>query len=92
MKNTIALALAATLLATGGAALAQSSNSKPQVVEKDAKGHPTKVSIDGQTYAICSATVTDACINPRQAGLKSGNEPMNKWPGHPASEKPAPAQ
>jgi hypothetical protein len=58
------------------------------VVEKDAKGHPTKISIDGQVYPVCTATMTDGCINPRQAGLKMGNAPMNNWPGHPASEKP----
>jgi hypothetical protein len=97
MKKTITLALAAALLAAGGTAVAQSSdsstststNSKPQVVEKDAKGHPTKISIDGQVYPVCTATMTDGCVNPRQAGLKMGNAPMNNWPGHPASEKPA---
>jgi nitrous oxide reductase accessory protein NosL len=89
MKKTVTLALAATLLVAGGTAIAQSSTSKPEVVEKDAKGHATKVSIDGQVYPVCTATVTDGCVNPRQAGLKSGNSPMNNWPGHPASEKPA---
>jgi hypothetical protein len=102
MNKAITLALAATLLAAGGTAVAQSpssttttttttttdTNSKPQVVEKDAKGHPTKISINGQVYPVCTATVTDGCVNPRQAGLKTGNAPMNNWPGHPASEKP----
>lgn len=61
---------------------------KAEVVERDAKGHATKVSIDGKEYAVCSATVTDSCIQPRAAGLNWGNTPIDYWPGKPASEIP----
>ena len=39
-------------------------------------------------YPLCSATVTDSCINPREAGKNYGNRPLNYWPGKPASEIP----
>ena len=41
-------------------------------------------------YPLCSATVTDGCINPREAGKNYGNRPLNYWPGKPASEIPGP--
>jgi hypothetical protein len=37
-------------------------------------------------YPLCSATVTDSCINPREAGRNYGNRPLKHWPGRPASE------
>ena len=37
-------------------------------------------------YPPCSATRTDSCVNPREAGLNYGNRPLNYWPGKPASE------
>lgn len=37
-------------------------------------------------YPICSATVKDSCINPREAGKNYGNRPLDYWPGKPASE------
>ncbi len=39
-------------------------------------------------YPLCSATVTDSCINPREAGKNYGNRPLKYWPGRPASEIP----
>jgi hypothetical protein len=39
-------------------------------------------------YPICSASVTDSCINPREAGKNYGNRPLNYWPGKPASQIP----
>lgn len=39
-------------------------------------------------YPVCSKTVTDGCINPREAGKNYGNRPLNYWPGKPASEMP----
>ncbi len=56
------------------------------VIERDAHGRATRVMVDGAAYAVCSASVTDSCINPRQAGLNFGNVPLDHWPGHPASE------
>lgn len=41
-------------------------------------------------YPLCSATVTDGCVNPREAGKNYGNRPLNYWPGRPASEIPGP--
>ncbi|MXO59174.1 hypothetical protein GRI89_06430 [Altererythrobacter salegens] len=57
-----------------------------KVVERDSKGKATKVEVNGKVYAVCSGTVQDECINPRQAGLNFGNEPLDHWPGKPASE------
>jgi len=37
-------------------------------------------------YPLCSKTVTDSCINPREAGKNYGNRPLDHWPGQPASE------
>lgn len=37
-------------------------------------------------YPLCSATVTDRCRNPREAGKSWGNRPLQHWPGQPASE------
>lgn len=39
-------------------------------------------------YPVCSATVTDSCVNPREAGKNYGNVPLKYWPGKPASEMP----
>lgn len=48
---------------------------------------PAATRADG-AYPICSATVTDGCVNPREAGKNYGNRPLNYWPGRPASEIP----
>jgi len=37
-------------------------------------------------YPICSATITDGCIQPRAAGKNYGNRPLDYWPGKPASQ------
>ncbi|WP_395394268.1 hypothetical protein WBP07_03325 [Novosphingobium sp. BL-8A] len=42
---------------------------KADVTARDSRGRPTEVSIDGQTYKVCSATVKDSCINPSQIGV-----------------------
>ena len=57
-----------------------------EIVERDSSGRPTQVRVEGQVYVVCSPVVTDACINPRQAGLNFGNWPLDHWPGRPASE------
>lgn len=56
------------------------------VTQRDAKGRPTMVRIDGQEVAVCLDGKTDSCINPREAGLNFGNNPIANWPGRPASE------
>jgi hypothetical protein len=42
--------------------------------------------IEPRAYPLCSRTVTDSCINPREAGRRHGNTPLPYWPGRPASE------
>lgn len=34
---------------------------------------PQTVKLDGVDVPVCSATVKDKCVNPREAGLKFGN-------------------
>jgi hypothetical protein len=88
-KTLIAAAmLTGTLL--GGATLASArqanENQNVTVVQRDAEGHAVRVAIDGTEYAVCRGDMQDGCINPRQAGLRFGNEPLDHWPGRPASE------
>jgi len=61
-------------------------------MERDARGRATKVSMGGQAYLVCRDGVTDACINPREAGLNFGNRALNHWPGEPVSETRARSQ
>ncbi|HYD23864.1 MAG TPA: hypothetical protein VEB68_03640 [Croceibacterium sp.] len=83
--KTIAALLAAAALA--GPALAQDEpRPKAEVVERDADGRATKVSVDGKVYEVCRDGKTDGCINPRDAGLDFGSVPLDHWPGKPASE------
>lgn len=67
-------------------AVATPGEGKPEVVERDAQGHATRVKSDGIVYDVCTAGRTDGCINPRDAGLDEGNRPIDYWPGKPASE------
>ncbi len=60
---------------------------KAEVVERDAAGRATRISIEGKVYEVCRDGKTDGCINPRDAGLDFGNVPLDHWPGKPASEK-----
>ena len=86
MKNLlVASATALSLIAAPVMAQGQ-SNAKADVVERDASGKATKISIEGKTYAVCTPQMQDDCINPREAGLNFGNVPINYWPGQPASE------
>ncbi len=84
--NRLNLAIAVAAMTMSGAALAAASMPKPEVIEKDAKGRPTKVMIEGKAYVVCTADGQDGCINPREAGLRWGNTPLDHWPGKPASE------
>lgn len=62
------------------------ANPGVEVTQRDARGRPTMVRIEGQEVAVCMDGKTDSCINPREAGLNFGNNPIANWPGHPASE------
>lgn len=87
MKMIVTAVIAVGVLSAGTPAIAKSTKVNAQVVERDASGHATKVSVDGQVYAVCTPAVTDSCINPRQAGLNFGHTPLNQWPGQPAGNK-----
>jgi hypothetical protein len=39
-----------------------------------------------RAYPVCSRSVHDECVNPREAGRGYGNRPLGYWPGRPASE------
>ena len=47
---------------------------------------PPPASAMNKAYPLCSRTVQDSCINPREAGKNYGNRPLGYWPGKPASE------
>lgn len=84
--NRIAAILALGIIATATPALAQ-TRVNATVVERDANGRATKVSVDGKEYAVCTATVKDSCINPREAGLNFGNVPLDHWPGRTGTQR-----
>ena len=56
------------------------------VVERDAHGRPSKVNHEGAVVDVCNEMKKDSCVNPREAGLNFGNNPVQNWPGKPASE------
>ncbi|MFN2100390.1 hypothetical protein [Altererythrobacter sp. MF3-039] len=87
MNKLIIAAATGTLAFTAAPALADHhGEAKAEVVETNAKGHATKVKIGEKTYEVCTSDAQDGCINPREAGLKWGNTPLNYWPGKPASK------
>lgn len=87
MKNlAIFAALAVGLTAP---AAAQTATAKAEVVEKNTRGHATKVRIEGKVYDVCMTEAQDGCIQPRAAGLNWGDVPLNHWPGEPVSERRA---
>jgi len=95
MKTPLVLiALGAAFAATPALADHHVTSAGFEIVETNAKGQVTKVSKDGQTYTVCMGDQKDSCINPREAGLKTGNRPLSYWPGKPASEidEPLPAE
>ena len=75
------LALAALSLAVPVAAESYTTDGNPQIVERNAKGKATKVSVDGTTYSVCMTERQDNCIQPRAAGLNWGDIPLRYWPG-----------
>ncbi len=65
---------------------------KAEVIARDDNGRATRIAVDGIEVDVCSASVTDNCINPREAGLDFGSVPLDSWPGHPASAEPEEAE
>lgn len=86
MKKLVAVAVMASL-GIAVPALAAGQGGKPQVTERDAKGRPTKVMIDGKEYTLCTSDNSDGCINPREAGFNWGNHTAKSWPGRPISRE-----
>lgn len=86
-RSIVVLAAAAALIPTAGSARAASPHHRAGASVRETRGYPSEVTVDGQSYKVCSKTVVDSCINPRQAGLHFGNRPMADWPGQPASMK-----
>ena len=95
MKHIATVLAAGTVLAfTAAAETSQTTTTqtKAEVVQRDAKGRATQVRIDGKVYAVCMSDAQDSCINPRSAGLNFGNYELKSWPGRPASESAMPRQ
>ena len=81
--NASATATAATTAAATQAVVGEPNFVSGEVLQTT----PASARANGE-YPVCSATVTDSCINPREAGKNYGNVPLNYWPGRPASEIP----
>lgn len=81
-------ASATAQVATSAAAANATVGGEPRFVSGEVlQTTPAATRANGE-YPLCSATVTDSCINPREAGKNWGNRPLNYWPGRPASEIP----
>ncbi|MGZ3196565.1 MAG: hypothetical protein ACXWI1_05525 [Croceibacterium sp.] len=78
--------IAAVAFGMASPSLADEPKPMAEIVERDASGHATKVRIDGKVYDVCTKDKTDVCINPREGGLDFGTQPLDHWPGKPASE------
>ena len=87
MKKILFTLLASSIVLASPALAKPKHHGKAMHHSAMSKAMPTQVSVDGKMVDVCSATKMDSCINPREAGLKYGNNPMGDWPGHPASEK-----
>ena len=85
-RKFVSAITAGLALAVAAPAIAQDEGQpKAEVVERDASGHATKVKVGEYTYPVCTPEMTDGCINPRAAGLDFGSQPLDHWPGAPAS-------
>ena len=86
-KRLILAAIAATGLTMSSAAYANHHEKDGTMMKPAVKADGKTVMVDGKEVMICTKTVQDSCINPREAGLNWGNRPLDHWPGKPASEK-----
>jgi hypothetical protein len=75
-------------VATTAAAANAVAGREPRMVSGEVVQSTPASTRANDEYPLCSATVTDSCINPREAGKNYGNRPLNYWPGKPASEIP----
>ncbi|MHA6317120.1 hypothetical protein ACXYN8_05605 [Altererythrobacter sp. CAU 1778] len=82
-QSTMPAATASTTAMAATTASASAAGNPRFVAGEVAQTAPARAS--GEEYPVCSATVTDSCINP-YAVNKRGNKPLDYWPGKPASE------
>ncbi|WP_435417309.1 hypothetical protein WAB17_10555 [Parerythrobacter aurantius] len=85
MKTFVAGTLGVLSMASFAAAAATAQPAEPaaptvkvkaEVVERNARGQATKVRIGDTVVEVClNESMTDGCINPREAGLNWGNRP-----------------
>lgn len=75
-------------VATTAAATQAAVGAEPRMVSGEVTQTTPAVARASGEYPLCSKTVTDGCINPREAGKNYGNRPLGYWPGKPASEIP----
>lgn len=102
MRTFLTLALGAAALASAPAmarampqaAPQQAPASQPDADAANAASMPDQgtdralvpQAVEPRAYPLCSRTVTDECVNPREAGSNRGRVPLDYWPGRPASE------
>jgi hypothetical protein len=77
-----------TAIAATSAAATGSVAGEPRFVSGEVLQTTPAVTRASGEYPVCSTSVTDSCVNPREAGKNYGNRPLNYWPGRPASEIP----
>lgn len=51
-----------------------------QVLERNSRGHATRVMVGAEQYPVCMTEQQDRCIQPRAAGLGFGERPLGYWP------------
>ena len=93
----LAISAALAFAVAGGAALAQpapggagadaaNAASMPMQGTADIMAPASPMGDEPRAYPLCSRTITDECVNPREAGRNHGNRPLDYWPGHPAGQ------
>jgi hypothetical protein len=70
----------------GSSADAANAASMPLQGTPEALSPSATIGAEPRAYPLCSRTVTDECVNAREAGRDHGNRPLADWPGHLASE------
>ncbi len=81
MKKLIWIAALTTLVAVAPAQATTHRHGKMH--HHGAAARPDHITVDGKDYKVCTGTIQDDCVNPRQAGLGFGNEPINSYHPHP---------
>ena len=93
----LAITAALAFAVAGGAAIAQpapdgagadaaNAASMPMQGTADIMAQASPMGAEPRAYPLCSRTITDECVNPREAGRNHGNRPLDYWPGRPAGQ------